>query len=85
MFSLIHLVSFLLIGLAAGWLAAQFTKGGSFGLVYDMILGVIGSFVGGILFWVLGLSTTGLIGNLIMATIGAVVFLYLVRYFNQRR
>jgi uncharacterized membrane protein YeaQ/YmgE (transglycosylase-associated protein family) len=84
MFGLIHLISFLLIGLVAGWLAGQFTKGKSFGTFNDMIIGVIGSFVGGILFWLIGLSATGLIGNLIMATVGAVVFIYLLRHFGRR-
>ena len=81
---LIHLVFFLLIGLAAGWLAGQITKGSSFGLVNDLIIGVAGSFVGGILFWLLGLSASGLIGNLIVATVGAIAFLFLVRQINRR-
>ena len=41
-----------------------------------MIIGVAGSFVGGILFWFIGLSATGVIGNLIVATVGAVAFLF---------
>jgi uncharacterized membrane protein YeaQ/YmgE (transglycosylase-associated protein family) len=85
MFSLISLAYFLLIGLAAGWLAGQFTKGRSFGLVNDLIIGVIGSFIGGILFGLLGLSAAGPIGSLIVATAGAVAFLYLARMINQRR
>ena len=47
--SLIHLIFFLLIGLAAGWLAGRITKGKSYGLVNDLIVGVIGAFLGGIL------------------------------------
>ncbi len=48
--SLIHLVFFLLIGLAAGWLAGRITKGKSYSLVNDLIVGVVGAFLGGILF-----------------------------------
>jgi uncharacterized membrane protein YeaQ/YmgE (transglycosylase-associated protein family) len=75
---------FLLIGLAAGWLAGQITKGSSLGLVNDLIVGVIGSFLGGILFWLIGLSATGLLGSLIMATVGAIAFLYLLRVIRRR-
>ncbi len=61
--SLIHLIFFLLIGLAAGWLAGRITKGKSYGLVNDLIVGVVGAFLGGILFSLIGLSASGLIGS----------------------
>ncbi len=77
--SLIHLVFFLLIGLAAGWLAGRITKGKSDGLVNDLIVGVVGAFLGGVLFSLIGLSASNLIGSLITATVGAIVFLYLLR------
>ncbi|ODU00826.1 MAG: transglycosylase [Planctomycetes bacterium SCN 63-9] len=70
---------FLLIGLAAGWLAGQIMKGGSFGLVGDLIVGVIGALLGGALFGMLGLSAGGLLGSLVTATVGAVVLIYLLR------
>jgi uncharacterized membrane protein YeaQ/YmgE (transglycosylase-associated protein family) len=80
-----HIVYFLLIGLAAGWLAGQITKGKRFGLVNDLIIGVIGALLGGFLFGLLGLAATGLIGSLITATVGAVVLLYLLRVIKNRR
>jgi uncharacterized membrane protein YeaQ/YmgE (transglycosylase-associated protein family) len=71
---------FILIGLAAGWLAGQFMRGGGFGVLGDIVVGVVGALVGGFLFRQLGLSAGGgLIGALIVATIGAVVVLFLVR------
>ena len=82
--SLIHLVYFLLIGLAAGWLAGHILKGKSQGLVTDLIVGVIGAILGGVLFSLIGLSATGLIGSLITATVGAIVLLYLLRKFGNR-
>jgi uncharacterized membrane protein YeaQ/YmgE (transglycosylase-associated protein family) len=82
--SLIHLVYFLLIGLAAGWIAGQLTKGRSFGLVNDLIVGVIGSFVGGVLFGLLGLGATGLVGSLVTATVGAIAFLFILRAIKSR-
>jgi uncharacterized membrane protein YeaQ/YmgE (transglycosylase-associated protein family) len=82
--SLTHLVYFLLIGLAAGWIAGQLTKGRSFGLVNDLIVGVIGALLGGFLFALLGLSATGLIGSLVTATVGAIAFLFLLRAIKNR-
>jgi uncharacterized membrane protein YeaQ/YmgE (transglycosylase-associated protein family) len=70
---------FTLIGIAAGWLAGQVMKGGGFGLVGDLIVGVIGALLGGFLFRLLGISAGGLLGSLITATVGAVVLIALLR------
>jgi uncharacterized membrane protein YeaQ/YmgE (transglycosylase-associated protein family) len=75
---------FLLIGLAAGWLAGQVTKGGGFGLVGDLIVGVIGAMLGGFLFGLLGIAATGLLGSLVVATVGAIVLLFLLRVIKKR-
>lgn len=74
---------FLLIGLAAGWLAGQIMKRGSPGLVGDLILGVIGALLGGFLFRLAGITAAGLLGSLITATIGAVVLIYLLRLLKK--
>jgi len=74
---------FLLIGLAAGWLAGQIMKGGGFGLIGDLVVGVIGALLGGILFDLLGLHAIGLLGNLVMATVGAIVLLWLLRFIKR--
>jgi uncharacterized membrane protein YeaQ/YmgE (transglycosylase-associated protein family) len=78
-----NLLWFLLIGLAAGWVAGQLMKGGSYGLVGDLVLGVIGAFVGGWLLGILGIYTGGLIGSLVSATIGAVVLIWVVRLIKR--
>ena len=70
---------FLLIGLAAGWLAGQIMGGGGFGLVGDLVVGVIGALLGGFLFDLFGLHAIGLLGNLVMATVGAIVLIALLR------
>ena len=70
---------FLLIGLAAGWLAGQIMKGGGFGLIGDLVVGVIGALLGGILFDLFGLHAIGLLGNLVMATVGAIILIVLLR------
>jgi uncharacterized membrane protein YeaQ/YmgE (transglycosylase-associated protein family) len=75
-----NLIWFLIVGLIAGWLAGILVKGGGFGLVGDLVVGVVGAFIGGFLFSFLGLwPNAGLIGSIVVATIGAVVLLVIVR------
>jgi len=71
---------FLIIGIVAGWLAGHITRGKGFGLIGDMVVGVIGALFGGFLFGLLGLSAHGTIGSLIMAVAGAVAFIFFVRF-----
>jgi uncharacterized membrane protein YeaQ/YmgE (transglycosylase-associated protein family) len=66
---------FVLIGIAAGWLAGQIMKGGSSGWIVDLIVGVIGAVLGGFLFGLLGIKTTRLLGSLITATVGAILLI----------
>ena len=78
------LLWFLIIGLVAGWLAGVLVKGGGFGVVGDLVVGVIGAFLGGFLFSTLGASAGGgLIGSIIVATIGAVVLLFIMRLIKR--
>jgi uncharacterized membrane protein YeaQ/YmgE (transglycosylase-associated protein family) len=80
----VNFLWFLIIGLVAGWLAGVLVKGGGFGLVGDLIVGVVGAFLGGFLFSTLGVSAGGgLLGSIIVATIGAVVLLFLVRLIKR--
>jgi uncharacterized membrane protein YeaQ/YmgE (transglycosylase-associated protein family) len=82
--SLTSLLWFLLIGLIAGWLAGRVMRGGGYGLVGDMIIGVIGALLGGWLFGRLGISTGGgLLGALITAFIGAILLLFLLRLIRR--
>lgn len=77
------LLYFLLIGLAAGFLAGQILKGRGFGPVGNLIVGVLGAFAGGMVFRLLGLTTTSLLGELVSATVGSVVVLLLVGLLNR--
>ena len=72
-------VWFALIGICAGWLAGQITKGSGFGIVGDLIVGVIGALLGGFAFRLLGLAAYGLLGQLLVATVGAILLLLLLR------
>lgn len=65
---------FLLIGAIAGWLAGLIMKGGGFGLIGNMVVGVLGSVVGGYLFQSVGVAA----GGLVTAVIGAIVLLFIV-------
>jgi uncharacterized membrane protein YeaQ/YmgE (transglycosylase-associated protein family) len=79
-----NLLWFLIIGLIAGWLAGTLVKGGGFGLIGDLVVGVIGAILGGYLFGLFGVSSGGgLLGSIIVATIGAVVLLFLVRLIKR--
>ena len=69
----------IVIGILAGWLAGQIVKGRGMGLGVDLLVGVVGSILGGWIFALIGLAAYGLIARLIMATAGAVALLLLVR------
>lgn len=77
------LIIFLAIGAIAGWLAGTIMKGGGFGLIGNMVVGIVGAVVGGVVFGFLGISTGGLIGSIITATVGAVVLLAIVRIIKK--
>jgi uncharacterized membrane protein YeaQ/YmgE (transglycosylase-associated protein family) len=78
---LMHLLYFLLIGIAAGWLAGQIMKGGGYGLVGDLVLGVVGAIVGGHLLG--GVFGGGLLGALLVATVGAMLLIALARVLKK--
>lgn len=79
-----ELLWFLLIGIVAGWLAGVLFKGRGFGLVGDMIVGVLGALLGGWLFGQLGFFPHGSFGLLVTATIGALVLLFLLSLVKRR-
>ena len=79
-----NILYFLLIGLAAGWLAGQIMKGKGFGIIGNMIVGCIGALVGGYVFGLFGLSSYGLIGSLITALVGAVILLFLISLIKKK-
>ncbi|MCG3135518.1 MAG: hypothetical protein HMLKMBBP_03209 [Planctomycetes bacterium] len=78
-----NFVWFVLIGIAAGWLAGKLTKGSGFGWIGDLILGVLGAVVGGWIAGLLGISWGGVIGSLVVATGGALVLLWASRMFKK--
>jgi uncharacterized membrane protein YeaQ/YmgE (transglycosylase-associated protein family) len=73
------LILFLVIGILAGFLAGKIMKGSGFGLLGDLVVGIIGAFLGGWVFGLFGIATYGLLGSLITALVGALLLLYLIR------
>ena len=73
------LIIFLIIGAIAGWLAGQIMAGGGFGLIGNIVLGIVGAFVAGWLLPRLGIYIGGgYIGNIINAAIGAIIVLFVI-------
>jgi uncharacterized membrane protein YeaQ/YmgE (transglycosylase-associated protein family) len=76
----------IIVGLIAGWLAGQIMKGSGYGLIGDLVLGLVGAIVGG---WLFGLiapaaEPSGFLGSIIVATIGAVALIFVVRALRGR-
>ena len=68
----------IIFGAVAGWLAGLLFKGGGFGLLVNIIVGIIGGVIGNWLFSVLGISTSGWIMSLIAAIVGGVILVWIV-------
>ncbi|MBP6299319.1 MAG: GlsB/YeaQ/YmgE family stress response membrane protein [Arenimonas sp.] len=77
------LIIFLAIGALAGWLAGVIMKGGGFGLIGDIVVGILGSFLGGWLLPKVGITIGGDFGGFITAVIGAVILIFIVRLIKK--
>lgn len=75
------IIAWIVVGLIAGWLAGQIMKGSGYGVIGDVVLGLVGAIVGGWLFGLLGPSAepSGFLGSIVVATIGAVALIFVVR------
>ena len=73
-----NVIGFLVIGVLAGWMAGKLMKGRGFGLLGNMVVGVLGAVAGGFLFRLFGLEAHGFIGSLVTALVGAVVLLFVI-------
>lgn len=72
------ILGWILIGLIAGWLAGKISRGEGYGCITDIVLGLVGSLLGGWIFMRLGLMGGGFIYSLAAATLGAVILLSIV-------
>jgi len=77
-------LTWIIVGLIAGWLAGQVMKGGGYGVLVDIILGILGGIVGGWIFSMLGVwPGGGLIGSILIAFVGAVVLIAITRVLRR--
>jgi uncharacterized membrane protein YeaQ/YmgE (transglycosylase-associated protein family) len=73
------IIAWIVVGLLAGWLAGVVMKGGGYGLVGDLIVGLVGALLGGFLAGFFIQGSVGLIGSIIVAFIGAVILIAILR------
>ena len=86
---LINLLVWIIVGGIAGWLASLVVRGGGMGIVGDIVVGVVGALIGGFVLSLLLPGTFGItgfnLGSLVVAFIGAVILLFIVKLFTGRR
>jgi len=74
----------IIVGLIAGWLAGQVMKGGGYGVLMDIVLGLLGGIIGGWLFGALGIwPGGGLVGSILVSFIGAIILVGLTRMLKR--
>jgi uncharacterized membrane protein YeaQ/YmgE (transglycosylase-associated protein family) len=77
-------LAWIIVGLIAGWLAGQVMKGGGYGVIADIILGILGALLGGWVFGQLGIwPGGGMIGSIIVAFIGALILIGITRLLKK--
>ncbi len=73
----------IVIGIVAGWLAGQISRGRGFGIWMDLIVGIVGAVIGNWVLGLIGLQHYGIIGSLVTSTVGAVILLWVIRLFKK--
>lgn len=82
--TLVHIFWFLVIGALAGWLAGILTKGMGFGVLGNIIVGVVGAVIGGHIIHFIGVSTGhGFVASLVTALVGALVLLFIINLIRK--
>jgi len=79
-----NIIWFVLIGLAAGFLAGIVVKGHGFGMLGNIVVGIVGAVIGGVLLGVAGISVSGTLGGLVSAFLGAIALLVIVGFLKRR-
>jgi uncharacterized membrane protein YeaQ/YmgE (transglycosylase-associated protein family) len=73
----------IIVGLIAGWAAGKIMKGGGYGVVMDIVLGIVGAVIGGWLVGILGIHAGGFIGTILVAILGAVILIWITRLIKK--
>ena len=79
------IIAWLLVGLIAGWAAGKVSRGHGFGIIGDLVVGLIGALIGGLVAGAFIQGSVGFVGSIIVAFLGALVLLALVRLLSGRR
>jgi len=79
------IIAWLVVGLIAGWAAGKVSRGHGFGLIGDLVVGLIGALIGGLIAGAFIQGSVGFIGSIIVAFLGAIVLLALIRLLSGRR
>jgi uncharacterized membrane protein YeaQ/YmgE (transglycosylase-associated protein family) len=74
------MIAWLAMGLIAGWLAGLVMKGGGYGIVIDVVIGLVGAVVGGYVFGLLDAGGLGFLGSMVIAFLGACLLITIVRF-----
>jgi uncharacterized membrane protein YeaQ/YmgE (transglycosylase-associated protein family) len=77
------IIWWMVVGLIAGWLAGQVMKGGGYGVLADIVLGILGGIFGGWLFGKMGIGAGGTIGSIVVAFVGAVILVGITRLLKR--
>ncbi len=78
-------IAWIIVGLIAGWLAGLFMRGSGYGMVLDIVLGLIGAFLGGLIFSFFVQGQSGFWGSIGIAFVGACILIAISRAFAPRR
>lgn len=80
---MLNILIWIVSGIVAGWLAGVIVKGRGFGIIGDFIIGLIGGLLGGWLFGLMGISATNWIGQILVAALGGVVLVLIIRMIRR--
>ena len=73
----------IIIGAVAGWLAGTLMRGGGFGFLVNVLVGIAGAVIGGWVFGLLGIAAGGIMGSLVTALVGAILLLWIISLFKK--
>ncbi|HET7466286.1 MAG TPA: GlsB/YeaQ/YmgE family stress response membrane protein [Candidatus Dormibacteraeota bacterium] len=79
------IIAWIIVGLIAGWAAGKVSRGHGFGLIGDLVVGLIGALVGGLIAGAFIQGSVGFIGSIIVAFLGALLLLALIRLLSGHR
>lgn len=79
------LIGLLIVGAIAGWLATTVLKKEGYGLWANLVIGILGAFIGGWLFRLIGFDAWGIVANLIVAFIGALILLWVIDFLKKKK